>query len=182
MKEGREKEEREQNWTYTWRVRELKQGSGPHIRAIVWDRGEFEAFGECSNWSVTVWMEWEPHRQSLHHPTLDREVSCLECVAAGSWSIGIREQSQGEVCCWVWGDSLSWCKRGDHRGKCLWRKVAQPWRQGYTAESCEEGRAITVASLFQHTSTGSWPIKAPERAAFKCLMHQAIEDSSQAGP
>ena len=31
--------------------------------------------------------------------TLDRDESPMERVAAGSWSIGIREQSQGEVCC-----------------------------------------------------------------------------------
>ena len=31
-------------------VRELKQGSDPHMGAIVWDRGEaFEAAGECSS-------------------------------------------------------------------------------------------------------------------------------------
>ena len=46
MKEGREKEESEQDWTCTQWVKELKQGSDPHIRAIVWDRGE--AF-ECNS-------------------------------------------------------------------------------------------------------------------------------------
>ena len=31
-------------------VRELKQGSDPHIRAIVWDRGKaFEAVGEWNS-------------------------------------------------------------------------------------------------------------------------------------
>ena len=50
MKEGREKEESEQDWTRIQGVKELKQGSDPHIRAIVWDRGKaFEAVGECNS-------------------------------------------------------------------------------------------------------------------------------------
>ena len=37
---------------------ELKQGSDPHIGAIVQDRGKaFEAETDCSSWSVAVWME-----------------------------------------------------------------------------------------------------------------------------
>ena len=56
----------EQDWTCTWEVRELKQRSAPHNGAIVWDRGKaLEAIGECSCRSVTLQMEWEPHRPSL---------------------------------------------------------------------------------------------------------------------
>ena len=40
MKEGREKEENERDWTYTWGLGKLKQGQDAHIREIVWDRGE----------------------------------------------------------------------------------------------------------------------------------------------
>ena len=40
MKEGREKEENERDWTYTWGLGKLKQGQDAHIRKIVWDRGE----------------------------------------------------------------------------------------------------------------------------------------------
>ena len=31
--------------------------------------------------------------------TLDRDASPLESTGAGSWNVGIGEQSQGEVCC-----------------------------------------------------------------------------------
>ena len=58
MKEGREKEESEQDWTCTWEVRELKQRSDPHNWAIVWNTGKaLEAIGECSSRSVTLQME-----------------------------------------------------------------------------------------------------------------------------
>ena len=36
-------------------------------------------------------------------------------------------------------------------GKCLWRKVRQPWKQGDTAESHIAGGAITIAPLSPHT-------------------------------
>ena len=40
--------------------------------------------------SVTVQMEWEPHRQSFHsHMYLDRDTSPLESAASGGWSIEI---------------------------------------------------------------------------------------------
>ena len=49
--------------------------------------------------------------------------------------------------------------RGDVReetgGKCLWRKVRQPWKQGDIAESHIEGGAITIASLSPQASIGS---------------------------
>ena len=47
------------------------------------------------------------------------------------------------------------CKLGDRGGRCLWRKARQPWKQGDTAESCVGGGAITIASIFPHTSIGS---------------------------
>ena len=40
-------------------------------------------------------------------------------------------------------------------GKCLWRKVRQPWKQGDTAESCVGCGDITIASLSPHTSISS---------------------------
>ena len=50
MKEGRRKEENEQDWTCTWGLGELKQGSDPSIEAIVWDRAEaFDAVLECNS-------------------------------------------------------------------------------------------------------------------------------------
>ena len=69
--------------------------------------------------------------------TLDRDAGPLEGTVAGNWSLGIVEQSQGEGCCWLRRDGLRGCEGGDCGGKCLWRKARQPWKQGYTAESCE---------------------------------------------
>ena len=84
---------------------------------------------------------------------LDKDVEPLEGTAAGSWSLGIVEQSQGEGCCQLWKDR-SRGYEGDCDGKCLWRKAGQPWKQGDTAESRKEGRAIPIASLLQHTGIG----------------------------
>ena len=50
MNEVGAKEESKYDWTCPWQVGELKQGSDPHIRAIVWDRGEtFEAESEAAD-------------------------------------------------------------------------------------------------------------------------------------
>ena len=75
---------------------ELKQGSKPHIGAIVRIRGEtFKAESETADL-------WQPKRNenqtvlatAIH--TLDRDVGPLEGTAAGSWKLGIVEQSHGE--------------------------------------------------------------------------------------
>ena len=45
-----EKEESQQDCTFPWWVRELKQASDFHIGAIVWDRGEtFESASEAAD-------------------------------------------------------------------------------------------------------------------------------------
>jgi len=41
---------------------------------------------------------------------------------------------------------LRGCEGGDCGGKCRWRKVWQPWKQGHIAEPHMRG-AITIASL-----------------------------------
>ena len=64
--------------------------------------------------------------------TLDRDEGPLECVADSIWNIGIREQSQGEVCCLLRGDGLRGHEGADHGGKYLWWKAGLPWRQGDT--------------------------------------------------
>ena len=52
-------------------VQELKQSWGPSTGGRIWERGEaFEATGEWSGWSVTVWTEWEAHRQSMTQPSV----------------------------------------------------------------------------------------------------------------
>ena len=73
-------------------MRKLKQGSDPHIGAAVWDREAFEAVGEWSSWSVTLWMEWESHRQyAIAIYTIDRDISPLESTVAGSWDLGMED-------------------------------------------------------------------------------------------
>ena len=66
-------------------------------------------------------------------------------AAAGSWSLGIVEQSQGEGCSWLQRDGSRGCEGGDRGGKCLWRKAGQPWEQGDAAESHVARGAITIA-------------------------------------
>ena len=85
---------------------------------------------------------------AIHTP--DRDTGPLEGAEARSWSLGIVEQSQGEVCCLLRRDELRGCEGGDCWGKCLWRKARQPWKQGDSAESCVGDRAIIIASIPTH--------------------------------
>ena len=74
-------------------------------------------------------------RQSLLQPYVPRTgADPLEGTAAGSWSLGIVEQSQGKDCCWLQRDGWRGCEGGDRGGKCLWGKARKPWKQGDTAE------------------------------------------------
>ena len=95
-----------------------------------------------------------------------RNTGLLEGAAAGSWSLGIVEQSQCQGWCWLWKDRSRECEEGHHGGKGLWRKARQAWKQGDTTESCVVDRAMTTASLSPHTSIGSWTI---ERVAHQRL-------------
>ena len=80
-------------------VRELKQGSDPHIGVTVWVRGEtFKAETETGDLWQPKWNENQTVLAAAIH-TLDRDPGPLEGAAAGSWSLGIVEQSQGEGCC-----------------------------------------------------------------------------------
>ena len=74
--------------------------------------------------------------------------------------LGIVEQSQGEGFCWLGRDQLRGPEGGDYGGKCLWKKVRQPWKQGDSAESHLGGGAITIASFSPHASTGSWTVES----------------------
>ena len=78
---------------------ELKQGSDPHIRANVWVRGKiFKAESETADLGQPKWNENQTVLGApIHMP--DRNMGLLEGAAAGSWSLGIMEQSQGEGCC-----------------------------------------------------------------------------------
>ena len=126
---------------------ELKRQSDPHLRAIVWVRGEiFKSKSETAHQWKPKWNENQTVLAAAIH-TPDKNAGPLEGTGAGSWSLGIVEQSQGEGCYWLWRDGSRGCERGDCGGKCLWRKARQPWKQGDTAESHVGSGAITIASL-----------------------------------
>ena len=77
-------------------VGELKQGSEPRIEAIVWVRGEtFKAESETADLWQPKWDENQTVLAAAVH-TQDRDVDPLEGAVAGSWSLGIVEQSQGK--------------------------------------------------------------------------------------
>ena len=59
-------------------------------------------------------MEWETVLAAAIQ-TLDRDTGSLEGTAAGSWSLGIVGQSQGEGCCWLRRDGLRGCE-GEETG------------------------------------------------------------------
>ena len=78
---------------------ELKQGSDPHIGAIVCVRGEtFKAESETADLWQPKWNENQTVLATAIH-TLARDEGPLDGTVAGSWSLGIVEQSQGEGCC-----------------------------------------------------------------------------------
>ena len=74
-------------------------GSNPHIGAIVWVRGEtFKAENETADLWQPKWNENQTVLATAIH-TPDRDTGPLEGAVAGSWSLGVVEQSQGEGCC-----------------------------------------------------------------------------------
>ena len=78
---------------------ELKQGSDPHSRATVRVRGEtFKAESETADLWQPKWNENQTVLDAtIHMP--GRNTGLLEGAVAGSWNLGIMEQSQGEGCC-----------------------------------------------------------------------------------
>ena len=75
---------------------ELKQGSKPHFGSIVLAKGEtFKAESETADLWQSKWNENQTVlATAIHIP--DRNTGPLEGAAAGSWTLGIMEQSQGE--------------------------------------------------------------------------------------
>ena len=70
---------------------ELKLGSDPHIRAIVGVRGEtFKDERETADLWQPKWNEKQTVLATARHN--------LDGTVAGSWSLGIVEQSQGKGC------------------------------------------------------------------------------------
>ena len=75
---------------------ELKQGSDLHIGAIVSVRGEtFKAQSETDDLWQAKWNEKTVLATAMHTP--DRDVDLLDGAAAGSWTLGTVEQSQGRA-------------------------------------------------------------------------------------
>ena len=80
-------------------VRELKQGSDPHIGVTVWVRGEtFKAESEAADLWQPKWNENQTVLASALH-TPDRGAGPVQSAVAGSWILGIVEQSQGKGSC-----------------------------------------------------------------------------------
>ena len=78
---------------------ELKQESHPHSGAIVRVRVEtFKAGSETADLWQPKWNENQTVLATAMH-NLERDTGPLEGAAAGSWSLGITKQSQGEGCC-----------------------------------------------------------------------------------
>ena len=78
---------------------DLKQGSDSHIGTITRVRGEtLKAESETADLLQPKWNENQTVLVAAIQ-TLDRDAGPLEGTAAGSWSLGIVEQSQGEGCC-----------------------------------------------------------------------------------
>ena len=138
---------------------ELKQGSDPHIRATIWVRGEtFKAASETADQWQPKWNEIETVLAAAIR-TQNRDTGLLVGEVAGSWSLGIVEQSQSEGSCWLWRDGLRGCEGGDYGGKCLWRKARQPWKTADTVESRIGSGTITIASLPPRASVRSWTVE-----------------------
>ena len=80
-------------------------GGGPEARVpsphreVVLDRKEtFKAKSETADLWQPKWNENQTVLDAAIH-TLDRDTGPLEGAAAGSWSLAIVEQPQGEGCC-----------------------------------------------------------------------------------
>ena len=83
---------------------ETEAGVWSHIQAIVWVREEtFKAERETADQWQPKWYENQTVLAAAIQ-TPDRDTDPLEGAAAGSWSLGIVEQSQGEGCCWLQTD------------------------------------------------------------------------------
>ena len=99
-------------------MRELKQGSDPHIGAIGTKEKHLRLLDNAA--ADLRQSEWNENHTifaaALH--IQDRDTSPLEHAIAGSWSIRIGEKSQGEVC-WLRGDGLRGHEGGDCSGKWL---------------------------------------------------------------
>ena len=77
---------------------------------------KFKAESETADLWQPKWNENQTVLAAAIH-TLDRDASPVEGTVAGSWSLGIVEQSQGEGCCRLQRDGSRGCEGGDRGGK-----------------------------------------------------------------
>ena len=109
-------------------VGELKQGSEPHIGAIVWARGEtFKAESESADLWQPKWSENQTVLAAAMH-TPDRDTGPLEGTTH-SWELEFREQFQGKGWCWLWRDRVRGCEGGDYGGKAYGGKLGSHGRK-----------------------------------------------------
>ena len=79
-------------------MEELKQGSDPHSGAVVRVKGEtFKSESETTDLWQPKWNENQTVlAAAIHVPDWDADP--LEGAVAGSWSLGMVEQSPGKGC------------------------------------------------------------------------------------
>ena len=81
--------------------------------SIVWVRGEiFKAESETTDLWQSKWNENQAVLVAAMH-TSDGYAGSLAGAVAGSWSLGVVEQSQGECCCWLQRDGSRGWEGGD---------------------------------------------------------------------
>ena len=107
----------------------------------------------------------------------------LEGTVTGSLSVGIVEQSQNKICCWLQGSGLRGCEGGDCGGKCLWRKTWQSWshHRSLSLPKCQDHWKLNNREV---GPLNAWCVEqqsiTPVRGPFKCLKCPATEkDPSQ---
>ena len=126
------------------RVGELKQGFGPHCRAVVWVRGEtFKAESETADLWQPKWNENQTvFAKAIHMPGRNRGL--LEGAVARSWSLRLwcnprsratvvhRETDWGDVREEIVVGNAWGGKPGSHGSKVIllshtWRMETSPW-------------------------------------------------------
>ena len=117
----------------------------PH-RGTVWVRGEtFKAVRETADLQQPKWNEIQTVPDAAIH-TLDREAGPQEGGAAGSWTLGIVEQTQDEGCCCLWKAWPRGCEGGDVVGNAPGGKVGS------------HGSKVILLSHAKQVEPSPWPL------------------------
>ena len=101
---------------------------------------------EWANQPVTVWTEWEPHRQARLQDFIPRTGLwvhwCPRKLRAGA--MGTAEWSQGEESCWPWGVSwIGW----DGVNRLHWMLLKETREAIKVGFNCLWSRAISFSML-----------------------------------